>query len=156
MARRLLIVCFFKTCLWPRSVYRRSRRCWSWQKFMKIWQNVYEGLNFSRVKFYHDLYPLVLKIYWENLKISAITGRLPVHLYRNLTRIMKINCEKSCQHFCEFVKQRKKICLRYRYPTVGRTVKVPFSFTQVIRGDLTGYCQVMNTIIEKFVFWQYI
>ena len=34
---------------------RRSRRCWSSQKFMKILQNVYEGLNFSHVKCYHDL-----------------------------------------------------------------------------------------------------
>ena len=44
---------------------------------MKIWQNVYEGLNISYVKFYHDLYA-GLKKYPENLKISAITGRLPV------------------------------------------------------------------------------
>ena len=40
-----LILRFFQTCLWPRSIYRRSRRCWSRQKFMKMWQNVYKGPN---------------------------------------------------------------------------------------------------------------
>ena len=39
---------------------------------------MYEGLNFSHVKFYRDLSAGLKKKYRENLKISAITGRLPV------------------------------------------------------------------------------
>ena len=44
---------------------------------MKIWQNVHEGLNILMWNFIM-FYQLVSKIYQENLKISAIIGRLPV------------------------------------------------------------------------------
>ena len=58
-------------------------QCWSWQKFMKIWQNVYEGLNFSHVKFYHDIsaQKAALRVeeavdYDDRLSFSIIDHRL--------------------------------------------------------------------------------
>ena len=73
--------CFFKTCVWPRQIFRRSRRCLSGQKFIKYWQNVYEGLSFFSCEI------LSWSVRWfkknrENLKIAAIIGSLPVQYWK--------------------------------------------------------------------------
>ena len=53
-----------------------------------------KGLSFLMWNFIM-IYPLVLKIYRENLKISAITGRLPVH---SLLKLMFVSRHRT-YHF---------------------------------------------------------
>ena len=46
---------FLQNVPMTRPLYRHSRQCFGGQKFIKIRQNVYEGLTFSHVKFYYNL-----------------------------------------------------------------------------------------------------
>ena len=73
--------CFFKTCIWPRHIFRHIRRCLSGQKFIKYWQNVYEGLSFFSCEIL-SWYVRWLKKIRENLKIAAIIGRLPEQYWK--------------------------------------------------------------------------
>ena len=114
---------FPETCLWPRSIYRRSKRCWSWQKFMKIWQNVYDEPNFSHVKFYHDL--------------SADLKKLP-----RKPQNFGDNWPLACKYFVDFChKHNSSSGRKYRnIYSISFRWKTKFVTFRAIIQDVLRYC----------------